>query len=242
MIIYPAIDLRKGKIVRLYQGDYASETIYQDDPLKTAQQYKNAGAEWLHVVDLDAAKNPSSSQYTLIQTLIESSGLNVQVGGGIRTKEQVVQLFEMGAKRIIVGSLAVTAPNDIKDWFSYFGAEKLVLALDVVAKPNELPLVAINAWQQITRYSFFDIVRFYQSVSIKHVLCTSISLDGTMSGPDLALYEDILNEFPFLALQASGGICSTQDIKRLKNQGLAGAIIGRALYENQLTLPEVLSC
>jgi phosphoribosylformimino-5-aminoimidazole carboxamide ribotide isomerase len=242
MIIYPAIDLRKGKCIRLYQGDYQRETVYSSDPFAMARAFVSDGACWLHIVDLDGAKDPNQSQISLISELIKANEVNVQTGGGIRTKSQVENLLERGAERIIVGSMAVTNREEVAKWFKHFGADRLVLALDVIVNANKQPMVAVNAWQNMSEYLLYDLIDYYKMVGLKHLLCTNISLDGTLNGPDYALYDSLLERFPFLTLQASGGIQSLSDIAALRENKLGGAIIGRALYENKFTLREVLSC
>lgn len=242
MIIYPAIDIRKGKCIRLYQGDYQRETIYNPDPFIQAKTFVAAGAKWLHIVDLDGAKDPDQHQTALISELIKVNNVNVQTGGGIRTKSQVANLLAQGATRIIIGSMAVDHHEEVAEWFTYFGAERLVLALDVVVNANKQPMVAIHAWQTISEYSLYDLVDYYKTVGLTHLLCTNISLDGTLNGPDYALYDLLLTKFPFLTLQASGGIRSLSDIAALREKQLGGAIIGSALYEKKFTLHEVLSC
>jgi phosphoribosylformimino-5-aminoimidazole carboxamide ribotide isomerase len=242
MIIYPAIDLSKGKCVRLYQGDYARTTIYNADPISMVKTFVASSAQWLHLVDLDAAKNPKHKQSALVAELIKIGGIQVQTGGGIRTKEQVKKLLDQGAARVVIGSLAVTNPQEITAWFRLFGCEKLALSLDVVPDKNKNPMIAINAWQNITQYSLFELVKYYQTAGLCHLLCTNVTLDGTLNGPDYSLYENLLACFPLLNLQASGGIQSLSDIKRLQKKGLSGAIIGRALYENKFTLSEALTC
>lgn len=242
MIIYPAIDLRKGKCVRLYQGDYAQETIYHDDFFTKAKSFVNEGAKWLHIVDLDGAKNPAQSQTAKIIELIKQIQINVQTGGGIRTKEQIKNLLDQGAARVILGSIAVLEPNETALWFDYFGAERLVLALDIIFNKNNEAMVTTNAWQNTSHYKLNDLIRYYRPFGLKHVLCTNIALDGTLNGPDDDLYQTLLNQFPFLQLQASGGIHTLSDVYNLRKKNLSGAIIGRALYENKLNLREVLSC
>lgn len=245
MIIYPAIDLRKGKCVRLYQGDFQRETVYNSDPFATAKTFVADGASWLHIVDLDGAKDVDQSQISLISELIkamEVTEVNVQTGGGIRMKSQVKNLLDEGAGRVIVGSMAVKNREEVAEWFKYFGAERLVLALDVIVNANKQPMVAIDAWQTISECSLYDLIDYYKTVGLTHLLCTNISLDGTLNGPDYPLYESLLERFPFLTLQASGGIQSLSDINTLREKKLNGAVIGRALYENKFTLREVLSC
>lgn len=241
MIIYPAIDIKNGKCVRLYQGDFAKETIYADNPLIVAQQYRNAGATWLHIIDLDGAKNPASSQLlTLVNDLTVNASL--QVGGGIRSQMQLAILFNGGVSRIIIGSLAVTHREVVKSWIKYFGADKICLAFDVFFDGTNEPVVAIHGWEQKCKQSLYELMDFYQTVKIKHILCTSILRDGTLNGPDFYLYQMLLEKYPSLLMQASGGIRSLDDLRMLKNEGLAGAVVGRALYEKSISLTEALVC
>ena len=242
MIIYPAIDIRNSKCVRLYQGDFERETVYKLDPLATAKSYAAAGASWIHIVDLNGANDPRYNQRSLISDIIDETDIKIQTGGGIRTKDQVESLLNSGAERVIIGSMAVLQPVVVSAWLSYFGPERLVLALDIIHDNNNEPLITVNAWKDMTDYSLFTMINYYESYGLKHVLCTNISLDGTLSGPDYNLYKKLLERFPKLSLQASGGIHAINDIKLLQEQGLSGAIVGRALYENKFTLPEVLSC
>jgi phosphoribosylformimino-5-aminoimidazole carboxamide ribotide isomerase len=241
MIIYPAIDIIKSKCVRLYQGNFDLETVYSLEALSMAKKFVSEGASWLHLVDLDGADNPENSQLSVITEIIKETKVNVQTGGGIRTKSQVENLLTQGASRVIIGSMAVQHPKEVMEWFNYFGTDHLVLAFDVLNKDNQ-PMITTNAWKNISEYSLFDLIDTYLSVGLKHVLCTNIALDGTLGGPDFKLYDQIIKQFPSLSLQASGGIQSIDDIKLLQNKGLNGAIIGRALYENKFSLPEVLSC
>jgi phosphoribosylformimino-5-aminoimidazole carboxamide ribotide isomerase len=242
MIIYPAIDLRNGKCVRLYQGDYQRETIYNPDPFSMAKAFVDTGATWLHIVDLDGAKDPDQNQRSLISALIKETGVKVQTGGGIRTELQIEHLLQQGAKRIIIGSMAVKDRVKVGHWFNYFGADQLVLALDVFINATKQPLVAVNAWQTITDYSLYELIDYYSTFGLTHLLCTNISLDGTLHGPDHALYDSLLATYPSLMLQASGGVQSLADITKLRITQLAGAIIGSALYEKKFTLTEALSC
>lgn len=242
MIIYPAIDIRKLKCVRLYQGDYMRETIYNIDPLAMAKQFYDEGATWIHIVDLDGADSPKHNQLALISEIIKNTDIKVQTGGGIRSKEQIETLLNIGAERVIIGSMAVQNPNEVSKWLTYFGADRIVLALDVIYNSNNQPMVTSNAWKNISEYSLFDMIANYEFYGLKNILCTNISLDGTLNGPDHNLYSQVMMKFPDLCLQASGGIHSLNDIKLLRQQGLSGAIVGRALYENKFTLSEVLGC
>ncbi len=242
MIIYPAIDILNGQCVRLYQGDFNRETIYNNDPFLMAKRLVKEGANWLHIIDLDGAKDPSQHQKKVINELIKLNDVNIQIGGGIRNKNQIKELLESGASRVIIGSMAVTNRQTVSNWLTYFGPDKLVLALDVRIDKNNVPKVTCDGWQSTSDYSLDFLIHFYQPFGLKNILCTNIKLDGTLTGPDYSLYDALLNKFPFLNLQASGGIRSIDDIKRLRERNLTGAIIGKALYEKKFTLAEALLC
>lgn len=241
MIIYPAIDIRAGRCVRLYQGNYAKETIYSEAPFDVAKQFSDQGASWLHVVDLDGAKNPNQNQSALIKELLKGIPIMIQVGGGIRTESQIDAYFESGAFRVVIGSLACTSPQLVETWIKRYGAERIVLAFDV--NVNEaIPKVVTQAWQKLTDVSLFDIVRRFADIGAKHILCTDVSRDGALNGPNISLYQQMIMRFPELHIQASGGISQLNDIRDLKQLLVSGAIMGRALYEKKFDLSEALSC
>lgn len=242
MVIYPAIDCRNNRCVRLYQGDYQQETVYGDSPLEMVNAFVSEGASCLHVVDLDGAQDPTNHQAAMIGDLIKSTSLCVQVGGGIRTFEQIEAYLEHGATRVIIGSLAVTAPELVQDWLQKLGGERLVLAFDVMLNEQAQPRVATHAWQKISPYTLNELIAAYEVCGLQHVLCTDISKDGTLKGPNTELYASLLKAFPTLSLQASGGIGALADVERLKKVGVSGAIIGRALYEKRFSLREALLC
>jgi phosphoribosylformimino-5-aminoimidazole carboxamide ribotide isomerase len=242
MIIYPAIDLRDGKCVRLYQGDYQKETVYALDPFGQVETFLEEGATWVHLIDLDGAKNPSNNQEALILKLLKQSKISMQIGGGVRRAEQIEKYLECGASRVIIGSLAAQDPDTVLDWFQRFGADRLVLALDVAYDKNNQPRIATNAWQKTSTQTLDGLISMYQAVDLQHVLCTDIARDGTLRGPSVALYESLLKKFPSLQVQASGGIHALSDLVLLREKGLSGVITGRALYEEKFTVREALSC
>jgi len=242
MIIYPAIDLRGGRCVRLNEGRFDDETVYGSDPLAVARDFAAAGAAWLHVVDLDGAKDPTKRQTALVQALARESRLNVQTGGGIRDVGQVETLFAAGASRVIVGSLAVREPARVREWLARFGPDRIVLALDVRLDGAGTPLVALAGWQASSGKTLDAVLANFIPAGLIHVLCTDISRDGLLQGPNFALYAGLGERFPALQVQASGGVASLDDLRRLRAQGSAGAITGRALYEKKFTLPEALAC
>lgn len=241
MQIYPAIDLRNGRCVRLYQGKFEQETVYGEDPFAIAEQFVLQGASWLHIVDLDGAKNPEQSQFQLIKSLCEKLNLNIQTGGGIRQEWQIKTMLDAGLNRVVIGSQAVKEPEEVKQWFDKFGADRLVLALDV-QQMDGVAYIATHGWQEISKNKLSDLIDYYLQVNLQHVLCTDISKDGTLTGPNLSLYQNLLQQYPRLQLQASGGISSLSDIGALRQMSVAGAILGKALYENKFTLQEALTC
>lgn len=242
MIIYPAIDLRGGRVVRLTGGNFDQEKTYGDDPLAVARDFAAAGATWLHVVDLDGAKDPARRQTALVEQLARDSGLHVQTGGGIRDESQIAALLTAGARRVIVGSLAARQPELVRGWLKQFGAEKIILAPDIRLDPDGTPRVAAAGWQESTGLALDDFLAVYLSAGLVHILCTDISRDGRLTGPNTALYASLVRKFPALQIQASGGVSSLDDLRGLQATGAAGAIVGRALYEKKFTLQEALAC
>ena len=242
MIIYPAIDLRGGRVVRLTEGKFDQETSYGDDPLAVAQGFAAAGATWLHVVDLDGAKDPARRQTPLVEKLARESGLRVQTGGGIRDEAQVAALLAAGVQRVIVGSLAVRQPGLVRGWLNSFGPEKIILSPDVRLDGAGVPRIAAAGWQETTGVALGDFLTGFLAGGLKHILCTDISRDGKLTGPNSTLYAELVKKYPALEIQASGGVSSLDDLRVLKTAGAAGAIVGRALYEKKFTLQEALAC
>lgn len=239
MILYPAIDLLDGQCVRLYKGDFDQVTQYERDPVAVAQSYKDQGAEWLHLVDLSGAKNPEKRQINLIESIIAATDLNVQTGGGVRHAADVVALLEAGARRVVIGSLAVKDPATAEEIMRQFGPERITLALDVVREANEWH-VTTSGWQETSQWRLQDVLENYESYGLRHVLCTDISRDGTMQGCNTNLYKEISYDFGYLDLQASGGINGLADLKAAQEAGAGGAIVGKALYEGVFTVKEAL--
>jgi len=242
LIIYPAIDLRGGRVVRLTGGRFDQEKSYGGDPLAVARGFATAGATWLHVVDLDGAKDPAKRQTALVERIVRGSGLRVQTGGGIRDESQVTGLFAAGAQRVIVGSLAVKQPDLVRGWLKRFGADRIVLSPDVRLSATGTPDIAVAGWQESTGLALDVFLQGYLSAGLVHILCTDISRDGKLTGPNTALYARLGEKFPTLQIQASGGVSSLADLRGLKPTGVAGAIVGRALYEEKFTLKEALAC
>ncbi|MEX0445324.1 1-(5-phosphoribosyl)-5-[(5-phosphoribosylamino)methylideneamino]imidazole-4-carboxamide isomerase [Xenorhabdus sp. SGI246] len=241
-MIIPALDLIDGNVVRLHQGDYDQRRDYGNSPLSRLQEYEQAGAKLLHLVDLTGAKNPAKRQITLLRKLLAGISIPVQVGGGIRSENDVKALFEAGASRVVIGSTAVTQPELVKQWFQDYGAETIVLALDIRINTEGAKQIAISGWQENSKATLEQIVEQYLPVGLKHVLCTDISRDGTLNGSNISLYQEISQCYPQIAFQASGGIGSLADISPLPASGVAGVIVGRALLEGKFTLREAIQC
>lgn len=237
MEIYPAIDLIDGQVVRLHKGDFAQQTTYGDDPVTVAQSYADAGASWLHLVDLDGAKNPENRQFGLIADIIAKTGLKVQTGGGIRSADDVAALIDAGASRVVVGSLAVRDHAAVSAMFTRFGGEALCLAADVM-KQGDLFNIAVSGWQEASDLSLEDFISGYLPVGLRHALCTDIARDGTMTGCNRDLYTAVKAQFPSLQLQASGGVSTLDDLVDLPADGV---IIGKALYEGVFTVADALA-
>ena len=237
MIIYPAIDLINGEVVRLHKGDFARKTTYGTDPVAVAKSYADAGAEWLHLVDLDGAKDPANRQTDLISRIIAGSGLKVQTGGGIRSRDDVAALVEAGASRVVIGSLAVRDPELVADLMLEYGAEAICLAADVLRQDGGF-LIAVSGWQEASGLTLSDFLTGFQPAGLRHVLCTDIDRDGMMTGPNNDLYRQVKGQFPDIHLQASGGVKGIEDLEGLATDGV---IIGRAIYEGALDLRAALA-
>ncbi|SFN59992.1 1-(5-phosphoribosyl)-5-[(5-phosphoribosylamino)methylideneamino]imidazole-4-carboxamide isomerase [Xenorhabdus japonica] len=241
-MIMPALDLIDGNVVRLHQGDYDQRRDYGSFPLSRLQRYEQEGAKWLHLVDLTGAKDPAKRQIALLKKLLAGVTIPVQVGGGIRSEADVKALLEAGASRVVIGSTAVTQPELVKQWFQQYGAEVIVLALDIRINADGVKQVAISGWQENSNATLEYVIEQYLPVGLKHVLCTDISRDGTLSGSNIALYQEISQQYPQVQFQASGGIGSLTDISPLPASGVAGVIVGRALLEEKFTLTEAIQC
>ncbi|OON39715.1 1-(5-phosphoribosyl)-5-[(5-phosphoribosylamino)methylideneamino]imidazole-4-carboxamide isomerase [Izhakiella australiensis] len=241
-MIIPALDLIDGKVVRLHQGDYGQQRDYGSDPLPRLQSYQQQGAEMLHLVDLTGAKDPSRRQLSLLKTLLSGVSVPVQIGGGIRSRADVEALLEAGASRVVVGSTAVKNPDEVASWFSAFGAQRIVLALDVRIDGSNRKEVAISGWQEAGGVTLEEVIARFTPLGLQHVLCTDISRDGTLQGSNVSLYQEISARFPQVAFQSSGGIGSLADIAALRGGGARGVIVGRALLENKFTVSEAIAC
>ena len=241
-MIIPAIDLIDGQVVRLYQGDYQQKTTFDLSPLAQLQSYQAQGAKLLHIVDLTGAKDPAKRQITLIGELVAGLTTDIQVGGGIRSEEQVKELLTIGVKRVVIGSLAVKEPELVKSWFVKYGSDAICLALDVNINDAGEKIVAVSGWQTGGGKSLESLVAEYQTVGLQHALVTDISRDGTLQGANTDLYQELSSKYPNISWQASGGIASLNDVAAVRDSKANGIIIGKALLINNFTVKEAISC
>ncbi|VEG90463.1 1-(5-phosphoribosyl)-5-[(5-phosphoribosylamino)methylideneamino] imidazole-4-carboxamide isomerase [Legionella spiritensis] len=234
MILIPAIDIQQGQCVRLRQGDFNQATVYKTSPMELAQSYYDQGVRRIHLVDMDGAKSGEIKQLPLLKD-IQSLGLTVQAGGGIRNLSCAQSCLNAGINQLVLGSIAISDPEHTLEIMAYCGINRVILALDVRLEQG-IPKPVIHGWQTKTDCSLWDIVAYYQNVGVKTILCTNVACDGMMKGPDFSLYEEAIRRFPDLCWQASGGIRDQEDISRLQDTGLSAAILGRLLYETDFSL------
>lgn len=238
--LYPAIDVRAGRVVRLIKGDYAQETRYDEDPLALAQRYARNGATWLHLVDLDGARLGGYTLDALLTQIKATTGLHVQTGGGVRSEADVERLLQAGADRVVAGSLAVTQRHRVVQWIGRYGSSRITVALDVRCGADGRWWPAVDGWTGSGCETLSELMHFYSQVGLRHLLCTDISRDGTLSGPNVALYRLLREWAPRIAVQASGGVRDTNDCQALRAVGCSGIVLGRALLEGRITLPALL--
>ena len=238
MILIPSIDLRNGRCVRLLKGNFDQETRYDLEPHELLQRYRALGASWLHVVDLDGAKDGKLANRSVIIRLASQKALNVQVGGGVRSTAVVDDLLRNGIDRVIVGSAAVENPAEVQGWLKRYGAEKIGVAFDI-RHVDGIPRVLTRGWTQESKLSLWEAIDSYLPHGLKHVLCTDAELDGAMQGPAAALYADFVKRYPQIQLQASGGVRSAADLHALAALGSAAAISGKALLEEAIKPSEL---
>lgn len=233
MELYPAIDLRGGRCVRLLQGKFDAETVYSDDPVQTALRWQSEGARWLHVVDLDGAREGTPQQLPILQRISRSVNIPIQFGGGLRDEEAIQRAFDSGAARVVLGSVVVTDPEFAKRMFHRWG-ERVALGVDV--RDGK---VAIRGWQEQTEVDAVDLIRRMASRGARRVIVTDISRDGTLQGPNVELLKRLVDEAG-IPIIASGGVSSLNDLLLLKETGVEGAIVGKALYTGAVSLNEAL--
>ena len=240
--VYPAIDVREGRVVRLAQGDYARETRYPADPLAAVQAYAAQGAEWLHLVDLDAAREGGYTLAPLLRSVGATTRLKVQTGGGVRSRDDVARILEAGAERVVIGSLAVREPDSVIAWISEFGAEHVTVALDARQDDSGVWRLPVHGWTETAAATLDEMAVRFADNGLKHLLSTDIARDGMLSGPNSDLYAHLQFIAPALQVQASGGVRDLADVAAAKAQGCAGIVLGRALLEGRLDLAEALAC
>lgn len=234
MQIIPAIDIIDGKCVRLTQGDYDQKKIYNENPLEIAKQFENAGLSRLHLVDLDGAKAGEIKNWKVLEEISSKTSLTIDFGGGIKKDKDVEIVLNSGATYATIGSVAVKNEELLTYWISLYGAETFLLGADVKDE-----MIAINGWLDTTDISIFDFVEKYISKGVQQIFCTDVSKDGLLAGPSIELYKKIKTKFPELFFIASGGVSNIQDLEDLAEIGCAGAIVGKAIYEDRITLEEL---
>jgi phosphoribosylformimino-5-aminoimidazole carboxamide ribotide isomerase len=238
--IIPAIDLLAGRCVRLYQGDFTQVTDYDTDPLALAVRYRDAGAVALHVIDLDGARSGMATNHPVITRLAAESGLAVQAGGGIRSLETAQRLLAAGARRVVIGSIAITQPETACRWLEDLGADRLVLGLDVRRNDATGEYAALaHGWRAATGPSLWSLAAQFAEAGARQVLCTDIGRDGTLTGPNLDLYAECVRRFPTLDWIASGGLSAAKDLQPLAATGVTAVVTGKALLDGRLSLEEI---
>jgi len=233
MKIIPAIDIVDGKCVRLTQGDFSQMKVYNENPVHVALEFQHADLECLHVVDLDGAKKGKVVNWKVVEDIQDKTAMAVDFGGGVTEDEEVQYLLDLGVNQINIGSLAIKEPEKFLGWLKKYGSENFILSADVKDEN-----VMINGWLESANYRLFDLVERFMDRGLEYLTCTDIGLDGMLKGPNFDLYENLRTRFPDLKIIASGGISSVADIKSLKQLGLYGAIVGKAIYEGRIKLEE----
>jgi phosphoribosylformimino-5-aminoimidazole carboxamide ribotide isomerase len=234
MRIIPAIDLIDGKCVRLTQGDYKQKKVYNENPLEVAKEFEGAGLRCLHLVDLDGAKAGKVINWQVVEAVTSQTNLIVDFGGGIKKDDEISRLFDCGVRQVNLGSIAVKDPALVVKWITKYGADKIILSADV---KNEM--IAIHGWQEKSTINIYDFIRGYLSHGIRHITCTDIATDGTLQGPNVGLYGQLLKEFPSIKLVASGGVGSLGHLIALKELKVDGVIIGKAIYEGKVQIDQL---
>lgn len=235
--VYPAIDIRDGRVVRLHQGQYDRETGYDVAPLALAREYARQGAQWLHLVDLDAARSGGHGLHGLVGRIRAATPLRVQAGGGVRSRDDIASLLDAGADRVVVGSVAIRAPALAGAWLREFGAERLVFALD--ARHDGLRwTVPSHGWTETGALGLDELLALHAGHGLRHMLCTDIARDGMLQGLNVPLYEWLRTLAPDIRLQASGGVRGIGDVMRAEAAGCAGVVVGKALLEGRVALGE----
>ena len=233
--LIPAIDIINGQCVRLTKGDYDQKKVYNDDPAAVAKEFEQLGFRRLHIVDLDGAKSKHIVNDAVLRSITTETKLIVDFGGGIKTEEDIEKAFEAGASMVTVGSIAVTKPALFIQWLDKYGADKMILGADV-----RNGMISINGWKEDSKEELLPFLKKYIDAGVKKVLCTEISKDGTLQGPAVTLYKEVMKAYPQLHLIASGGVSQKEDIEELEREGIPAVVFGKAIYEGRIDLKELL--
>jgi phosphoribosylformimino-5-aminoimidazole carboxamide ribotide isomerase len=223
--LFPAIDIINGQCVRLTKGDYKQKKVYHDDPVAVAKDFEALGFRRLHIVDLDGAKSKHIVNDAVLREITSATSLTVDFGGGIKTEEDIEKAFDAGAAMVTIGSVAVTDPDLFIGWLKKYGPERLILGADV-----RNGMISINGWKEDSSEPLLPFIRKYIDAGVVNVLCTEISKDGTLQGPAVALYKEVMANYPQLHLIASGGVSRQEDIEELEREGIPAVVFGKAIY------------
>ena len=234
MRIIPAIDIINGKCVRLTKGDYATKKTYNENPLEVAKSFEDAGIQHLHLVDLDGAKASKIINWRVLETIASKTNLTIDFGGGVKSDTDLKLAFDSGASQVTGGSIAVKAPKIFKAWLKTYGSEKIILGADSINGK-----IAVSGWQEESTLGLKQFIKDYMKEGVKYVICTDISRDGMLEGAAVNLYKDLISTNPNMALIASGGVTTMNDLIQLNGIGCEGAIIGKAIYEGRIRLKEL---
>ncbi|AAO29112.1 1-(5-phosphoribosyl)-5-[(5-phosphoribosylamino)methylideneamino]imidazole-4-carboxamide isomerase [Xylella fastidiosa subsp. fastidiosa] len=239
-IVYPALDIRNGAVVRLQQGDYARQTRYDDQVLPRAQAFADSGATWMHLVDLDAAKAGGYTLAPLLRQITRATGLQVQTGGGVRSRDDVARILDAGAARVVIGSLAVRQMTCVIEWLQAFGPERITVALDTRQDAGGVWRLPVHGWTEVAEATLEALAQQYAAAGLRHLLCTDIARDGMLSGPNMDVYAYLRALVPAVQIQVSGGARDVADVVAAKMAGCAGIVLGKALLEGRLALKEAV--
>jgi phosphoribosylformimino-5-aminoimidazole carboxamide ribotide isomerase len=239
MELIPAIDLKDGRCVRLFKGDFAAETVYSNDPTEILRRYAGLGARRIHVVDLDGAKDGTQANRDIIMRLAADRSVKLQVGGGLRSLARVQGLLDSGVERAVIGSVAINSPDEVINWLKQVDPTRVVLALDVRLDAAGVPMLTTHGWQQTSAVMLWTAVERFLRSGLTHVLCTDVARDGALTGPNYELYAEAVRRFPELQWQASGGVATGRDLVALRDCGVAAVISGKALLENKIPSQEL---
>ena len=234
MIIIPAIDIIDGKAVRLTKGDYSKKKVYNEDPLEVAKIFEGSGIERLHLVDLDGAKQKKIVNHHVLEKIAGNTNLKIDFGGGVQSDQDIELAFDSGAMQVTGGSVAVKNPSLFESWLKKYGPERIILGADVLNGK-----IAVSGWQEDSSWELDDFLREYRAKSVKYVISTDVSKDGVLEGPAVDLYAWIARQFPDFEIIASGGVSSMDDVLELNKLPLHGVIVGKAIYENRISLKEM---